>query len=206
MKTEKILVVDDEQVICDSVKKILTRKGYSVDTALSANEALEKIQMRNFDLVITDIMMPELDGIDFLKFLKENYGEIDVIMITGYPSIESTVKAIKLGAFDYLQKPFTPDELSGRVLKLKEFRESLDAKPETLDADMPFDRQAVENATSKEYMKGMNRSDFQKVARKTLFCDMGGRECRMYYNTGIMCEGECPIVRKEKENALKNVN
>lgn len=205
METKKILVVDDEQVILDSVKKIILKKRaekeYVVDTAISATEALEQIQHRNYDLVITDIMMPELDGIDFLKYLKDNYPEIDVIMITGYPSIESTVKAIKLGAFDYIQKPFTIEELMGRIIKVEEYRKgkTISDSGEIIDVDMPFNRTQVEQATTKKFVDTTSRSDLQRMVSKTKFCDMGGRECRLYYNTGIMCKDECPITKKQLE-------
>lgn len=205
METKKILIVDDEQVVLDSVKKIIQRKleekQFVVDMAISSDDALEKIQTRNYDLIITDIMMPGLDGIDLLKYVKDNYREIDVIIITGYPSIESAVKATKLGAFDYITKPFTPEELCGRIIKVEEYRKSriINDKGEIIDVDMPFSTFEVERATSKEYVKDANRSDFIKMPKKTQYCDQGGRECRLYYNTGIVCKGECPFITKEKK-------
>jgi len=206
MDTKNILVVDDEEVICNSLRKILTRKDYLVETALNADDALEKIQHKNFDLVITDIMMPGLDGIDFLKYIKDNYPEIDVMMITGFPSIESTVRSIKLGAFDYIQKPFTPQEILGRMIKVTEFRErkTITDKGEIVDVDMPFPVKELEQATSKEFIKTTNRSDLQRMSKKTLYCDLGGRECRLYANTGIMCKDECPITKKQLEKSKEN--
>ena len=206
MKTEKILIVDDEPVVCESIKKILSRKGFTaVDTALNANEALEKIQFKNYDAVITDIMMPELDGIDFLKYIKDHYPEIDVVMITGYPSIESSVRAIKLGAFDYLVKPFTAQELYGVVLKLKDYRESIvvDIKDDNVDVDMPFNKQELESMTSKEFVKKTTPSDLQRNAKQLEYCSLGDRLCKLLTNTGIICEGECPIVRKQKEKEMR---
>ena len=124
MITEKILVVDDESTICDSVKKILSRKGFSVDNTLNADDAMEKMKTNKYDLVITDLMMPKTSGMELLEMVKKYYPEIDVLVITGFASVESAVQATKLGALDYIQKPFTPNELNDRIQKAVEFRKN----------------------------------------------------------------------------------
>jgi DNA-binding response OmpR family regulator len=111
MTNEKILVVDDERTVCNSINKILSRKGYTVDKSLNAEEAMLKINKNKYDLIITDMRMPKVSGIELLEIIKDYYPELEVVLITGYPSIDSAVKAMKLGASDYLAKPFTPDEL-----------------------------------------------------------------------------------------------
>ena len=111
MATEKILVVDDEKTVCESVNKIFSRKGYTVDDSLNAKEAMEKIKKTSYDLVITDMKMPEMGGLELLEIIKDYYPELEVILITGYPSTDTADKAIKLGAADYIPKPFTPDEI-----------------------------------------------------------------------------------------------
>ncbi len=121
MKTKgRVLVVDDEMVVCQSVKKILNKKNLEVDTALSASEALDKIPIGNYDVVITDLMMPEITGMQLLETIKTKEPHISVIMITGYATIRTAVQAIKLGAFDYIPKPFTPEELSSVTLRALE--------------------------------------------------------------------------------------
>ena len=112
MITEKILVVDDEENVCHSIRKVLSRKGYSVFQALNVEDAVNQIKDSSFDLVITDLMIPGTSGMELLQIIRDHYPELDVIMITGYASIESAVKATKLGASAYLPKPFTPDELT----------------------------------------------------------------------------------------------
>ncbi len=112
MITEKILVVDDEEIVCHSIKKILSRKGYTVENALDVESAVQKISNTSYDLVITDLMMPKTNGMELLQIIRDHYPELEVVMITGYASIESAVKATKLGASSYLPKPFTPDELT----------------------------------------------------------------------------------------------
>ena len=111
MITEKILIVDDEKTVCESVNKIFSRKGYTVEDSLNANEALEKMKKTSYDLVITDMKMPEIGGLELLEIIKDYYPELEVILITGYPSADTEEKATKLGAADYIPKPFTPDEI-----------------------------------------------------------------------------------------------
>lgn len=115
--SRNVLVVDDEQTVCNSCKKILTREGYNVEVALSGDEALNKIKGKGYDVLITDWKMPEVDGIEVAKRIKKENPDIEVVMITGYPSVESSVKAMRSGISDYVSKPFTPEELSEAVLR-----------------------------------------------------------------------------------------
>src|SRR5512139_1399857 len=107
----RILAVDDEAVILDSFRKILVVAGYAIDTVQSGREALGLVQKHKYDFVFTDLKMPEMDGLDVVKGVKHFSPETDVIVITGYATIESAVDAMKFGAMDYVQKPFTEDEL-----------------------------------------------------------------------------------------------
>lgn len=107
----KILAVDDEAIVLDSFRKILVMGGYSIDTVEKGQEALGLIQKRDYDFVFVDLKMPEMDGIEVTKAVKHFRPDIDVIVITGYASVESAVETMKYGAMDYVQKPFTEDEL-----------------------------------------------------------------------------------------------
>lgn len=107
----RILAVDDEEIILDSFRKILVLAGYSVDTVETGPEALGLIKKNEYDFVFTDLKMPDMDGLEVTKAVKHLRPDIDVIMITGYATIESAVDAMKYGALDYVQKPFTEDEL-----------------------------------------------------------------------------------------------
>lgn len=113
----EILAVDDEEIVLDSFRKILVLAGYSVDTVETGPEALGLIQKNDYDFVFTDLKMPEMHGLDVTKAVKHLRPDIDVIMITGYATIESAVDAMKFGAMDYVQKPFTEDELVDFVNK-----------------------------------------------------------------------------------------
>lgn len=114
----KILCVDDEEVILDSFRKILVLDGYSVDTVETGQEALGLIQKHHYDFVFTDLKMPQMDGVEVTKAVKHLRPDIDVIIITGYASVETAVETMKYGAMDYVQKPFTEDELIDFVKKL----------------------------------------------------------------------------------------
>ncbi|TSA11751.1 MAG: response regulator [Betaproteobacteria bacterium] len=107
----KILAVDDEAIILDSFRKILVVAGYSLDTVEKGREALGLILKNDYDFVFTDLKMPEMDGLEVTKAVKHLRPDIDVIVITGYASIETAVETMKYGAMDYVQKPFTEDEL-----------------------------------------------------------------------------------------------
>ncbi len=107
----KILAVDDEEIILSSFRKILVLDGYSVDTVETGQEALGLIQKRHYDFVFTDLKMPQMDGVDVCKSVKHLRPDIDVIIITGYATIEVTREAMVKGAFDVIAKPFKPNDL-----------------------------------------------------------------------------------------------
>ncbi|NNK33758.1 MAG: response regulator [Xanthomonadales bacterium] len=106
-----ILCVDDEEVILDSFRKILVLDGYSVDTVETGQEALGLVQSHDYDFVFTDLKMPHMSGTDVAKSVKHLRPDIDVVIITGFATVESAVECMKHGAMDYVEKPFTEDEL-----------------------------------------------------------------------------------------------
>jgi len=113
----RILCVDDEEIILDSFRKILVLDGYSVDTVQTGQEALGLIQTRHYDFVFTDLRMPSMEGTEVVKSVKHLRPDIDVIIITGYATVETAVDCMKQGAMDYVEKPFTEDELRSFVKK-----------------------------------------------------------------------------------------
>jgi len=121
----RILVVDDEMIVCESCQRILQEDSYEVECVSSGKEAIEKMKANPFDIVITDLKMPGVDGMEVLKSIREDYPDTVVIMITGFSTVETAVEAMKLGAFDYIPKPFTPDEVSIVVKKAIEKRSLL---------------------------------------------------------------------------------
>ena len=114
----RILCVDDESIILDSFRRILVLDGYCVDTVENGKEALGLIQTHSYDFVFTDLKMPEMDGLEVTKSVKHFRPDIDVVIITGFATVETAVECMKFGAMDYVQKPFTEDELLEFVKKL----------------------------------------------------------------------------------------
>ena len=101
MEDVKILVVDDEEVVLESCDRALASQGYCVSKAHNVNQALEKLKEDNYDVIVADIVMPKRGGIELLKIIKDEHPQVQVIMITGYYSIQTAVESIKLGAFVY---------------------------------------------------------------------------------------------------------
>jgi CheY-like chemotaxis protein len=114
----RILAVDDEPVVLDSFRKILVLAGYSVDTVESGPEVLGLVQRNDYDFVFTDLKMPGMDGVEVVKAVKHLRPDVDVAVITGYATIETAVETMQHGAVDYVQKPFTEDELTAFARRL----------------------------------------------------------------------------------------
>jgi DNA-binding NtrC family response regulator len=120
--TARILIIDDEEIVIKSCMRILANGEYKLDSASNGLEALSKIAGTDYDMLILDIKMPKMNGIEVLQRVKETHPDIDIIMITGLNEIETAVQAMKLGAFDYLPKPFDPEELEIVVARAFERR------------------------------------------------------------------------------------
>ena len=117
-----ILVVDDEENAREGLSKILSKEGYSVDMAANGKEAIEILRRQSFDLVITDMRMPLMDGFEVLREIKKMNENIGVIMITAYGEVESYLEAINMGAFEYINKPVRVNELKRVITKVLEER------------------------------------------------------------------------------------
>ncbi len=138
MEKGRILVLDDDPVVTLSCKRILGAEGYSISTVEKGEEALNKLAKEDFDLFISDVRLPDISGIDVLREAKVIKPKTDVVIITGYPTLEDAKEATKLGAFEYIEKPFTPDfminvakkifDTKGWILRqafIDEFRDSI---------------------------------------------------------------------------------
>jgi DNA-binding NtrC family response regulator len=122
MSKGKILVIDDEDIVRLSCSRSLVPEGYELKMAKNGPEGLKMLEEEAFDLVLTDLKMPNMDGIEVLGTIKEKWPATDVVIVTGYQTVETAVKAIKLGAFDYIEKPFTPDSLIAVVANVFRIR------------------------------------------------------------------------------------
>ncbi|GBD99697.1 transcriptional regulatory protein ZraR [bacterium BMS3Abin07] len=117
MDKKKILVIDDEAIVRVSCQRVLTPEGYDVIVTSKGSDAIEILEKDKFDLVLTDLKMPDMDGLEVLKKIKSRWPDMIVIIITGYSTISTAVQAIKLGAYEYIEKPFTPEDILTTVNK-----------------------------------------------------------------------------------------
>jgi DNA-binding NtrC family response regulator len=117
MEKKKALVIDDEQIVLDSVSQILVDDNYEVDVSLSGREGLDWAIERPYDIVLTDIRMPDIGGMRVLRDIKRVKSSLPVVIITGYATTKSAVQAMKLGAADYIEKPFEPEQLLDAVAR-----------------------------------------------------------------------------------------
>ena len=118
MKSLKVLVIDDESVICNACDLVLTEKGHMVDYCKTGKTGLIAIERGTYDVVLLDMKLPDMDGMDILRSLKGKMPLLCVIVMTGYSTMSNAVQAMKLGAADYLSKPFTDDDLIEAVEKV----------------------------------------------------------------------------------------
>lgn len=114
---EKVLLVDDEKDFLEVMAERMTARGIEVSTASSAAEAIRLAEKESFDAIIVDLMMPEMDGIEALKLLKQKKPETQVILLTGHATLEKGIEAMKLGAVDFLEKPADMNQLTQKIKK-----------------------------------------------------------------------------------------
>jgi DNA-binding NtrC family response regulator len=135
-----ILVIDDDEVACEFLQEALSLDGYEVKAFTSAREALKQ-DLSRYDLLMSDIRMPEMDGLQFLDEVHKKWPNLPVILMTAYGSLETTMEAISLGAWDYISKPFSPEECRAivkKVLEVRELRERrMKLQPETTEPEGP---------------------------------------------------------------------
>ncbi|MBN1823808.1 MAG: response regulator [Endomicrobiales bacterium] len=120
MSRKRIMVVDNEDKICDIYKRVLVNEGYEVEACYDGDEAVQKVSENQYDLVITDIKMPKMSGFNVIKKTKELSPDTDVIVISGYATIDAVVKTVRMGAQDYIIKPFEICDLVTKVKKCLE--------------------------------------------------------------------------------------
>ncbi|WP_462270148.1 response regulator [Desulfobacter sp.] len=117
MSNEKVLIIDDEQDFTQALAERMTTRGMTVSTSSSAIEGLKNVEEHSFDVVVLDLQMPEMDGIETLKVLKKKKPELQVILLTGHATVEKGIEAMKLGAMDLLEKPADMTTLTEKIKK-----------------------------------------------------------------------------------------
>ncbi|RKX19075.1 MAG: hypothetical protein DRP51_08030, partial [Candidatus Zixiibacteriota bacterium] len=147
-----ILVVDDEQIVLNSIKKLLRNDEYSVHTVFSVKDALEKMKETDIDVVLTDLMMPDVDGLEFMQMIKKDYPKTPVIMITGYATINTALQATQLGAFDYIAKPFSKKELLAVLRRATELVRNKGAMADSADGPTPLKTDTIKAVGDNSWM------------------------------------------------------
>lgn len=117
MENARIMVIDDEESMCRFMQIMLQKEGYDVTSTVSSKEALEEMKSKDYDLVIADLMMPEMNGLELLSRAKSIHPDINFIVMTAYASVDTAIEALKKGAFDYITKPFKVDEIKLAIKK-----------------------------------------------------------------------------------------
>ncbi|MEW6238465.1 MAG: response regulator [Candidatus Omnitrophota bacterium] len=147
----RLLVVDDEKVVCDSCCRIFSGNGYNVDACTDPLEGLQLADRNVYSAILVDMKMPGVDGIEFLRSIREKHRDIPVMIITGYASVPSAAEAMRLGASDYIPKPFTPDEIVQAVERILAEDDDQDSRPMTLPEFAPAPSAAPPSASIPEY-------------------------------------------------------
>ena len=194
MDKKPVLVVDDEKNIRLTFSETMTQMGFDTRTASNGEEALTKMQGAEFDLVLLDLRMPGMDGIEVLRRIRERYPKVRVIMITAHGTVESAVEAMKLGAVDFIQKPCTPDEIRGLVGKVME-REAID-ESKVMDYSMLME-------LCKRHVTDRRLEEAKAIAQKALALDPGRPEAYNLLGAFQECRGEWVEAQKYYRTALE---
>jgi len=194
MDKKPVLVVDDEKNIRLTFSETMTQMGFDTRTASNGEEALTKMQGAEFDLVLLDLRMPGMDGIEVLRRIRERYPKVRVIMITAHGTVESAVEAMKLGAVDFIQKPCTPNEIRELVGKVME-RETID-ESKVMDYSMLME-------LCKRHVTDRRLEEAKAVAQKALALDPGRPEAYNLLGAFQECRGEWVEAQKYYRTALE---
>ena len=192
-----ILLLEDEISVAQGLQMVLQEAGYDVDLALTGKKALDIIETNSFDGLVADLRLPDIDGMGVIRRLKEKQPDTAVVVITGYASVSSAVDAIKLGAFDYLPKPFTEDEVKAAVEEALRVRETTRIK-ELLEAADPEEGKLIQK---REVIRVLDRTaqdeDFWHMLMEK------GSEALSGY--GLTSEAKAAIISGDLNWILKNV-
>jgi signal transduction histidine kinase len=203
----RILVIDDEIGICEGIKRALTPQGFQVDAALNGEEGLQKVQEGAFDMVLLDVMMPGISGIDLLASIHAYDPEIVCVIITGYATVELAVRAIKQGAYDFLTKPFSVEDLLLAVNQGVERRQLSREAHRVREIEAERRRLAEESARLEELNQA--KQQFIRLVTHELQTPINAIE----YYLNLILEGYVPaeklpetvkkcVVRAQEERAL----
>ncbi|MDX1328558.1 MAG: response regulator, partial [Arenibacter sp.] len=152
----KILIIEDDAAFCQMLQKFLIRNGYEVEVSFTGEDAKIKFKDSFFDLVLTDLRLPNYDGMQLLTYFKEVKPSVQVIVMTGYAEVGSAVEAMKKGAYDYISKPFTPEDI---LMQIKSaLSEAALAEPEKKSKDNKSPKPVETRETEGEVITGVSEA------------------------------------------------
>ena len=198
-----ILIMEDEFSIAKGLEMVLKEDGYSVALAMTGKDALDILNKKTIDLLVADLRLPDIDGMDVIKAVKEKRPETGVVVITGYASVPSAVNAMKLGTFDYLPKPFTDDEIKMAVKGALHEKQFVSSQP---DIEPP----AIEKVDKKEEERLIKKLEVTKVLNRAIedlefwraMMEQGTQALKEY---NLSPEAKAAIVSGDIEWIIKNV-
>lgn len=193
MPEEKILVVDDEKNILLTVKEALSSVGYEVRTATTGEEALQMLEAGDFDLMLLDLRLPGLDGMAVLRQAAEKHPQVEVIIISAYGTFTNAVEAMKLGAVDFLEKPFSPGELRQAVQRVIDRQQLAETTSENYDTCIELSRRCAAERKIHEATDHARRANSIDPSRPEAFNLLGAYsevrgealEAQKYYRTAL---------------------
>lgn len=197
--TKSILLVDDEEIILDSISWVLKKNNFEVTTAHNGRQAIELLRVRRFDLVVTDLLMAGLDGVAVLKAAKSIHPDIGVIILTGYGDVGSAVRTLQLGADDYLQKPCDVDELMN---KARRSFEKQDLVARLQDQNEQLKREITARKSVELKLEESRANLEQQVAERTAALTHSVDELKTALETLLIREKEL----QEKNRELQDLN
>jgi DNA-binding NtrC family response regulator len=190
--------MDDEVNVAKGLEMVLTEEGYAVDVAMTGRDALESFNRDPFDLLVADLRLPDIHGMDVIKNVKSNWPKTSVIVITGYASVSSAVDAIKLGTYDYLPKPFTEDEIKTAVKGALKGKKTVSSKHVIQKVETKAEEKLIQK---EEVMRVLDRT----ASDTNFWCDLmenGSRALRDYQLTH---EAKAAIISGDLNWIEKNV-
>jgi len=206
-----ILLMEDEFSVAKGLEMVMREEGYEVDLADTGQKALDKFGVSDFDLLVADLRLPDMDGMEVIRQVRDKRPKTNVVIITGYPSVSSAVEAVKMGVSDYLRKPFTDDEIRAAVEKaLKERqKESIEALIVETQKERLIQREEVIRVLDKAYQdmdfwrelmeNGSGALEGYHLSRKAKAAIVSGDLEWIRKNIGELTEKQLLFIRKRLE-------
>ncbi|MBI4763707.1 MAG: response regulator [Deltaproteobacteria bacterium] len=206
-----VLLMEDEFSVAKGLEMVMREAGYEVDLADTGQKALDKFGVSDFDLLVADLRLPDMDGMEVIRQVRDKRPKTNVVIITGYPSVSSAVEAVKMGVSDYLRKPFTDDEIRSAVEKaLKERqKESMEALIVETQKDRLIQREEVIRVLDKTYQdmdfwrelmeNGSGALKDYRLSRKAKAAIVSGDLEWISTNVGELTEKQLLFIRKRLE-------